>query len=290
MRIAIVLAAAAIVTATCGCASSVVIPETDATFARATDRFERTSSTVEAAEPDARARASFLQAEALYRYRFASTRGGAASVAEAAAAITDFPVFQSLAGSLDLMDVRLRTADAAVQLWETFLQRHRCSPLRPLALYRLGFAYRSTSVEGLPRESGDEAFDEAASAPGAFPDLTTAIASARQIRWKSKRAAATWSLVPGLGQFYVGEPLSGAVRLAVALAAAAAVVVPTVIALTRSDELTWKNDWPLLVTGVGGVIVLSFDYTSSYEDAMRGVVHFNERAEAKFENEHPEAP
>jgi hypothetical protein len=231
-----------------------------------------------------------LQAEGLYRYRFAfAARGTAASVAEAAAAATDFPVFQSLAGSLDLVDVRLRSADAATQLWETFLVRHPQSRLRALALYRLGFSYRSVSAAGLPREGGDQAFDELLRC-GAPQNIEDAARSARGIHWKSKDAAAAWSLVPGLGQFYVGEALGGVVRLSIAVAATAAIVVPAVLAATRSSELTWKRDWPLLVSGIAGLIVLSFDYTSSYEDAMRGVVQWNERAEAKFEEEHPDAP
>jgi hypothetical protein len=41
---------------------------------------------------------------------------------------------------------------------------------------------------------------------------------------------------------------------------------------------------------VGGLIVLNVDYTLSYQDAMRGVVEFNDRVEADFEARHPEAP
>jgi hypothetical protein len=96
--------------------------------------------------------------------------------------------------------------------------------------------------------------------------------------------------VPGLGQMYVGKPVSGSLRLAIALAATAAVVTPVVIGLNRRNELSWSNDWPLLAVGIGGLVVLSIDYTSSYEDAIRGVVEWNERAEAAFEDAHQDAP
>jgi hypothetical protein len=273
-----------------GCARSALIRDDDVAFARASARLERTAAEVEESGAPAQERAIFLQAEAMYRYRFTpSGRGTASFAAEAAAAVTDFPVLQSLAGSLDLADLRMKSADAAAQIWESFLLRYPRSPLRPLALYRLGWAYRNVGISGLPRRSGDEAFDELARSE-APPAIVAAVPAARRVPWKSKDAASSWSLVPGLGQFYVGEPVSGAVRLAVALAAAAAIVTPAVIGATRASELTWKHDWPLLAIGVGGLIVLSFDYTSSYEDAMRGVVEWNERAEAKFDDEHPDAP
>ena len=38
-----------------------------------------------------------------------------------------------------------------------------------------------------------------------------------------------------------------------------------------------KLDAPLLALGLSGLIVLSVDYTTSYEDAMRGVVQWNEK-------------
>jgi len=68
------------------------------------------------------------------------------------------------------------------------------------------------------------------------------------------------------------------------------VVVPIVLAYQRRDELTWSRDWPLLVTGVGGIVILNIDYTTAYQDALRAVVQFNEHAEQTFEQEHPEAP
>jgi hypothetical protein len=272
-----------------GCSSSVLIRADDVTFDRATRRMESTAARVEALNATPTERALFLQAEAFYRYRFTPPpRSTFSYVAEIAAATTDFPAFQSLAGSLDLLDLRLRANDAAVQLWETLLFHHPATPLRPLALYRLGWAYRCTGASGLPRLSGDEAFAALVDAAPGTP-LAALARDARRVPWKSKGSAAAWSVVPGLGQLYVGEKLSGAVRLTVALSALAAIAIPAYVGYRRSN-LTWQRDWPLLATGVGGLIVLSIDYTSSYEDAMRGVVQFNEGAEAAFEDAHPDAP
>src|SRR5690349_3415125 len=118
-----------------GCSGSMLIGNQDPTFARAQARLERTASAMDEARPSAGERALFVQAESFYRYRFdPPPRGAAATLAAAAAAVTDFPAFQSLAGSLDLLDLRLRAPDAAVQLWETLLARYPQSSLRPLTL------------------------------------------------------------------------------------------------------------------------------------------------------------
>jgi hypothetical protein len=283
------LAAVVAVGACSACSAPALIPASDPAFARASERLERTTGRLDASGATPRERALFLQAEAMYRYRFEGARSRSAVATEALAAATDLPILQSFSGSLDLADLRVRSADAAIQLWETFAARYPTSALRPFALYRLGFAYRSAGIAGLPRASGDEAWDELSRGP-AQADLVAAQASARGLGWKSKSAAAAWSLVPGLGQFYVGEPFSGSIRVGVALAAAAAIVVPAVIAASRASDLRWGRDWPLLASSAAGLIVLSFDYTSSYEDAMRGVVRWNERVEQEFEDAHPDAP
>jgi len=93
-----------------------------------------------------------------------------------------------------------------------------------------------------------------------------------------------------LGQIYLEQHVSGAIRLLVAAAAVAMMAAPSVIALRRSDNLTWSHDWPLLAAGVGGLLVLSFDYTAAYQDAVRDVVRWNEAVESAFEDRHPEAP
>jgi hypothetical protein len=272
------------------CASSVLVGANDTTFDRAQQRLQNTAAVVEALGPPRDERTLFLQAESFYQYRFAPPpRGGLSYAAEAAAAITDFPALQAFAASVDLVELRLRASDSAVQLWESLLARHPHSVLRPLTLYKLGWAYRSIGVTGLPRSSRDEAFDAlAAEAPGT--PLAAWAQQAKAVPFKKKSTAAGLSLVPGLGQFYVGEKLSGATRLAVALAALAAITIPVYIAFERRTDLTWQRDWPLLATSVAGLVALSVDYTSSYEDAMRGVVLSNERSEASFQDGHPGAP
>jgi len=273
-----------------GCASSVVISPQDTTFVRAQQRLESTAARVEALNVRRDERVLFMQAEGFYQYRYLlGSRGFSSSVTEFAAAGTDFPVLQSFAGSLDLLDLRLRSADAAIQLWETLLALKPKTALRLLALYRLGWAYPSSNLLGLPRRSGHDAFAALVAEDPGSP-LASLAREAERVPMKKKSTAAAWSVVPGLGQFYVGRPLGGTIRVGVALASLAAIVVPAVVAYDRRSELTWQHDWPLLATSIAGVFVLSFDYTSSYEDAMGGVVDWNERAEAEFQSRHPEAP
>src|SRR4029079_18775743 len=89
----------------------------------------------------------------------APPRNAASTVAVVAAAITDLPAFQALAGSLDLIDLRLRGADGATHLWETLLVRDPNTALKPLALYRLGWAYRNAGASGLARAAGGAAVE-----------------------------------------------------------------------------------------------------------------------------------
>jgi hypothetical protein len=273
-----------------GCGHSRLVRRDDPVLDDAQRRLARTAVTVDAVQASAADRQLFMQAEGFYGYRFEPPpRNVASTIAVVAAAVTDLPAFQALAGSLDLIDLRLRGADGAIHLWETMLARNPGSALKPLALYRLGWAYRNAGASGLPRESGDAAFDElAAVAPGS--PLAALAAAARHEPWKSKDTATGLSLIPGLGQFYLGHTLSGTIRLTVGLGSVAMIAVPIYVAYQRRQELSWAHDWPLLVTGLGGLILLSVDYTVSYQDAMRGVVEFNERVEADFEVRHPEAP
>ena len=272
------------------CASSVLVRPDDSTFREAEGRLARTGEAVERDNPPVAEKWLFIQAESLYQYRFAPPpRGALTYFAQAAAAAADFPALQAFAGSLDLLELRLRTYDGAIHLWETLLDQHPGSRLRPLTLYRLGWAYRSGGAAGFPRDSGDEAFDLLVKEQPNSP-LAALAREANATPWKSKGRATGLSIVPGLGQFYVGERWSGVARLAVALAAVAMVVAPAVIAYERRTDLTWKRDWPLLATGVGGLIVLSIDYTTAYQDALRGVVLYNERVESEFARRHPEAP
>jgi hypothetical protein len=68
------------------------------------------------------------------------------------------------------------------------------------------------------------------------------------------------------------------------------IALAAVIASNRGSDFNWKHDWPLLGVGVVGLSVLSLDYTSSYEDAQRAVVEWNEEREREFVATHPEAP
>lgn len=269
---------------------SLILKTDDATFIRSQGRMIRTIQLVDQQKPAAPERILFLQAEGLYDYRFAfPSRNVSSYLAEMAAAVTDFPAFQSLAGMLDMADLRLKIYDGSVQLWETLLYQYPQTPLRPLTLYRLGWAYRSTGVKGLPRRSGDEAFNLLVRD---YPNshLAALANEAKVVPWKSKRTAATFTLVPGLGQMYVGEYGDGAARLGIALASLALTIAPSYIAYERRHDLNWGRDWPLLGTGVIGLVILSIDYTTAYQDVMQEVVEFNEREEANFETKHPEAP
>jgi hypothetical protein len=272
-----------------GCGRSVLIHRDDLTYRRAIDHFERTRQLVTASLAPEDDQAIFIQAEGLFRYRFAPPgRSVGSYLAQITASIIDLPVLDSLAGSLDLDLLRLRTSDGAVQLWESLLARNPSTPLRPLTLYRLGWAYRNSIASDFPGTSG-QAFDEIISKYHDSPVAPFA-ADARKVPWKSQGSATAWSIVPGLGQIYVGEYGNGAIRLTIGLAAVAMIVAPSVIAYERRNDLSWHHDWPLILVGVGGVTILTSDYSSSYQDAQRAVLEFNERREAEFENSHPAAP
>jgi hypothetical protein len=272
-----------------GCGQSVLIHNSDPGYRRAIEHLQRTRQLVTESLATDEDQAIFLQAEGFFRYRFASPgRSFGSYLAQATASIIDLPVLDSLAGSLDLYSLRIRTNDGAVQLWETLLARNPSTPLRPLTLYRLGWAYRKAIASGFPGSS-ERAFDGLITKDPGSP-LAAIAAQAKQVPWKSQSSATAWSIVPGLGQIYVGESASGAIRLSIAVAAATAVLVPSILALQRGSELSWRHDWPLLLIGVAGASVLAIDYSSSYQDAQRAVVDFNERREAEFEDSHPTAP
>ena len=274
---------------TAGCGRSVLIHKDDLTYRRAIDHYQRTRQLVTASLAPEEDQAIFLQAEGLFRYRFAPPGRSAGSyVAQIVASLIDLPVLDSLAGALDLDTLRLRTSDGATQLWETLLARNPATPLRPLVLYRLGWAYRNSIASGFPGTS-DGAFDEVLAKHAASP-IAPFAAAARKTAWKSQGSATAWSIVPGLGQMYVGAYGSGSIRLTIALAAMAMIVVPGVIAYERRNELSWHNDWPLILTGVAGVTILTSDYSSSYQDAQRRVLEYNEQSEADFETRFPAAP
>lgn len=270
-----------------GCSHSVLIPRGDDTYRRAIVHYQRTRQLVAASFASDDDQTMFMQAEAMFRYRFAPHRSTGALFAELAASATDLPMLEAVAGSLDLFALRLKTNDGAIQLWESLLDRNPTTPLRALALYRLGWAYRNHTVTGFVG-STDVVFDALArDFPGS--ELAQLGVAAKRTPHKSPTTATAWSIFPGAGQIYAGETGNGLVRLGVAAAAAAAIIVPSVVAYQRND-LNFSNDWPLLVSGVVGATVLAVDYTNSYQDALRAVLEYNERSERAFEDEHPDAP
>jgi hypothetical protein len=272
-----------------GCGGSVLIARDDDTYRRAIAHYRRTREALTRLAAPEDEQAMFMQAEGLFRYRFAPpSRSAGSYVAQLAASAIDLPALESVAGSLDLYSLRLKSYDGAVQLWETLLAIDGESALKPLALYRLGWAYRNTMASGFPRDS-QAAFDElVASCPNS--SLGNLARTARYIPWKSPGSATAWSVVPGLGQFYVGAYRSGLARLGIALVSATMIAVPAVLAYQRRADLEWGRDWPLLVSGAAGAMILTIDYSSSYQDALRRVLDYNERLEAAFEDAHADSP
>jgi hypothetical protein len=289
-RLATALAAA---TLAAGCAGSVLVRRDDTTFSRSLAALDRTRAEVEAIGAAREEAALFLQAEALYRYRFdPPARGFGNYLAQTLAVASEFAPLQAMAASAGMFGLRLRVYDGAVQLWETLLDRHPATPLRPLVLYRLGWAYRSAGTGGLPRDSGDQAWDELVAQQPAAP-LGALASAARRVPWKSQDTAIELSIVPGVGQMYAGEYGNGTARLAVAIACAALIIVPAYLLyrnISERDGVAFRQDWPYVASSFAGIILLNVAYTTAYQDALRAAVQFNERQEAAFEARHPEGP
>ena len=275
------------------CSASVLIKKDDASFANSLDRYQKTRRFIDADLAAKTEAPFFMQAEGLYRYRFEPPpRSFGGYVAQAAAAAMDFPALQAIAASLDLFDLRLKTNDGAIQLWETMLERYPQSSLRPLILYRLGWAYRYKITSGFPREEPDEAFDPLIKDFPTSP-LAALARESKLLPWKSPDAATAWSIIPGAGQIYAGETGNGLARIAVALVGAALIVVPSVLAYlkaNRHETISTGEGLAYAGVGIGGLIVLSIDYTLAYQDALRATMQFNERQERRFEDRHPDAP
>jgi hypothetical protein len=116
-RRAVALGLAALV-GQAACATAPMIRRDDPVLEEAQQHLARTEAIVERLQAPPEERLLFMQAEGLYRYRFEPPpRTLATSLAVVAAATTDLPAFQALAGSLDLFDLRLRSYDGAVHLW-----------------------------------------------------------------------------------------------------------------------------------------------------------------------------
>src|SRR5580704_4784690 len=172
---------------TASCGHSVLISHDDATYRRAIERYQRARQLIAASLAPDDEQVMFMQAESLFRYRFAPPpRSVGSYLAEVAASVIDLPTLEALAGSLDLYSLRLKSYDGSVQLWESLLELAPATTLRPLVLYRLGWAYRNATAAGLPRTS-EKAFDELehiTSSP-----LAALVHDARRVPSKSPSAA-----------------------------------------------------------------------------------------------------
>jgi hypothetical protein len=222
-------------------------------------------------------RLRFLQAEAVYRARptLEAPRGAWSYGLEVMAASTGLGPLSAAASQGGPLGLRLDGYNEAALLYEAFLADFPDSSLRSLALWRLGWAYRNTTASGLPRDSDAALRALAAEYPHA-PEAAW-VSEAQHAPWKSQRTLTWLALIPGLGQFYVGEPLNGSVRLAIGAGFGALALLPTLYLLRH--DFRWG---PALLATVG-VIGFEVSVSSSFEAARRSALEFNEAEEARFE-------
>jgi hypothetical protein len=269
--------------ALCACANSPLIRRADPQFDDAQSQLERTAERVraDAASPDEAA--LFLQAESFYRYRWSlRLHDSRAYALQTVAAAIDFGPFSALASTNGVGDLRLGAYDGAAQLYEAHLERFPQSRLAPLALWRLGWAYRAGQVKEFPRGT-DEVFAELIRRGD--PQLSPLAAQARAAPWRSQDTAVGLSALPGLGQIYCGETANGVVRMVLAAGFAALFAAPLALAV-RQGSLGWQR----LAASTAGFVGLQVVYTTSYQDAQRAALEFDEREEAAFRAANPEAP
>ncbi len=268
-----------------GCATAPGPHLDDPKFAAAEQRLRESAERITAPRALAPDEVLFLQAESFYDYRSELKRRRSAwsYFAQSAAAFTDFAPLTVIAASQGSFDLRLRAYDGAARLYDTLASRYPLSGLRPLALYRLGWACRSTSEQGYPCRSA-ESFDALAREYPASP-LASLVPDALRAPHRSLDRATAWSLLPGAGQIYAGEALNGAVRLSVAAGFSALTLVP-IVGMVQSRKVGWLPTALSLL----GIVGLQVTYTTSYQDAQRAVLDFNERQEAAFEAAHPATP
>jgi hypothetical protein len=259
--IVLLMAAAA---AACACAPSALIKPEDPSFDQGSNGFQSSIHTVTGAiaGPD---EALLLQAEAFYQYRFELGPQGSRAV------------------SPGMGRFRMQAYDGAIQLYEALLQRCPDSARRPLALYRLGWAYRNVSLDGFPRDPAQPLRE----LQKAFPKspLARLASEALAVPYKAPAKAAAWSLLPGAGQVYVGRWGNGCLRLSLASAFSAAMLVPPALML-RDQRFNWAG----ALLSLSGLIGLQVTYGNANEDAKRLAVEFNEGQEARFRSAHLEAP
>ena len=271
----------------CGCAPSLLILPGDATFHHAQARYRRgvvaalTGTAAVDLRPD---QALLLQADAFDRYRFdLQPPNGEAMAVQIAAATTDFAPLDFLAASSEIGNLRIQAYNAAAQLYETLLARYPASPLAPLALYRLGWAYRCVSMGGFPRGS-EEAFHALLKGSPDSP-LAPLARDALAVPYKTLGEATAWSILPGAGQMYVGKWGKGWLRLGVAAGFGGLALAPLTSMLVQR-----RLDWLGVALSSLGLVGLEVTYTTAYQDAERAALDYNEAHEAAFETAHPDAP
>ncbi|MDB5103610.1 MAG: Outer rane lipoprotein [Fibrobacteres bacterium] len=284
----------ALVMALChwGCAPSPLVRQDDATFRQAKNLFRHTLEMQAARAPSdsGPAQASpeenalFLQAEAFYRYRpEIRPPGGFAMAAQTMAASTDFAPLSVWAAGAEIHPLRMQAYNGAVQLYEETLREYPGTPLRPLILYRLGWAYRSISIRGFPRDQDRVVAELRKDFPGS--QWASLGAELESVPYRTQEKAAAWSILPGAGQMYIGNTRSGLVRFTIAAAFASAALIPPLF-MIKNREL----DWPGLALSAVGFIGLQVSYTLAFQDAQSGAILFNEREEDASRKRHPEAP
>ncbi len=268
-----------------GCATTLPLRTSDPKFAAAEQHLRESADRLTRPKALAPDEVLFLQAESFYYYRFELKRARSTEsyFAQAAAAFTDFAPLTVLAASQGLFELRLRAYDSAAQLYSTLGSEYPRSRLRPVALYRLGWVCRSTSSDGFPCSSEDS-FGALAREYADSP-LALIARDAVRIPSKSLGRATMWSVLPGAGQIYAGETLNGTVRFSVGAGFGALALLP-IIRMVRAERFGWLPTALSLV----GIVGLQVTYTTSYQDAQRAVLDFNERQEAAFEAAHPPAP
>ncbi len=268
-----------------GCATAPGLHLDDPEFATAERCLRESAERITAPKTLAPDEVLFLQAESFYYFRseLKRTRSAWSYFAQSAAAFTDFAPLTVIAASQGSFDLRLRAYDGAARLYGTLASRYPLSGLRPLALYRLGWACRSTSEQGYPCRSA-ESFGALAREYPATP-LASLVPDALRAPHRSLDRATAWSLLPGAGQIYAGEALNGAVRLSVAAGFSALTLVP-IVGMVQSRKV---GCFPTALSLLG-IVGLQVTYTTSYQDAQRAVLDFNERQEAAFEAAHPATP
>ncbi len=277
-----------------GCAQSSLIAKNDPRHAESLKRFSAFLDTV-SARPGASAqgntsvteeKAALIQAEAFYQYRLEFRRPTARSfLAQILASAIEFAPLSIWASSSDITQLRLQSYNGAIQLYEGFLESYPASPYRSLALYRLAWAYRNASIEGLPHDA-ENILDVLASEP--LPASSAYAAYARELKaiaYKSQNAVAGWSVIPGASQCYVGKFALGGLYFGLALGFTAAAFIPPIYMIHER-----KFDLAATLISFLGFVGLEVAYSDSFEDGQKAAVEYNERREAEFARKHLELP